>query len=84
MHITYLHQTGEASGRVHGISETASGDAPADHRVFRTSLPRQILRRRDYFGGAFGEAARGRHQLQLQIFGGVGPILCQCRFEFRF
>lgn len=81
MHVIYLHQPGEASRRVHGISEIAAGDAPTYHGILRTPIPRQVLRRRMYFGGAVGKAQRRRHQLQLPILGGVSSILRQRRLQ---
>lgn len=75
---------GEASGGVHGVSEVAAGDAAANHGVLRAPVPRQVLRRGVHPGGALGEATRGCHQLQLQIFGRVGSLLCQRGFQFCF
>ncbi|CAG9813148.1 unnamed protein product [Phaedon cochleariae] len=66
---------GETSGRVHGVPQTPARDAPADHGVLRAPLPGQVLRRGVHPGGAVREAARGRHQLQLQVAGGVGDII---------
>ena len=49
----------EAGGGVHGVQAGAARHAPADHRVLRAPLPREILRRRRNIGRAVGEVARG-------------------------
>ncbi len=53
----------EAGGGVHGVPAVATRHAPEDHRVLRTSLPRQILRRRRHLGRAVGEVTRGTSSL---------------------
>lgn len=75
---------GEAGGGVHGLQEAAARDAATHHRVFRTPVPRQVLRRGVHPGGALGKAARRRHQLQLQVLGRLRALLCQRRFQFCF
>lgn len=83
MHVTYLHRTGEASGGVHGVQEVAARDAATHHRILRASVPGQVLRRGGHSGRAVGEVARGRDQLQLQVTGGFGAVLCQCGLQLR-
>lgn len=62
---------GETSGRIHGISKTSTWYATKNHRVFRASISRQILRWGLYTGRTKRKASRRCYQLQLSVCHGI-------------
>lgn len=74
---------GETSRRIHGVPQAAAGDAATNHRVFRTPVSGQILRRGANPGRVKREATRGCDQLQLSVSSRVRSFLCKRGLQFR-
>lgn len=69
--IDFPFSVGETSGRIYGISKTSTWYATENHRVFRASISRQILRWGLYTGRTKRKTSRRCYQLQLSVCSGI-------------